>query len=132
MDLGEFLVVHAGIRPARPIKRQTIEDLTQLRIVNGEGSKAGTPRFERYRGKKTVIFGHWVFDAPVVRKNAIGIDTGCVYGGRLTAIILPECRLVSIPALKAYAYKKGRAHVFKNENVWQAPLPWPSVYRRRD
>jgi diadenosine tetraphosphatase ApaH/serine/threonine PP2A family protein phosphatase len=106
-DLSEFVVVHAGIRPGRPIDKQKAEDLTQLRTLNGKRGEAGTPWFERYRGKKTVIFGHWVFNTPMVRKNAVGLDTGCVYGGALTAIILPERRLVSIPALKAYAHKKG-------------------------
>lgn len=109
IDLGEFLVVHAGIRPGRPIERQRIEDLTQLRTLNGRGNEAGTPWFERYRGKRTVIFGHWVFDVPVVKENAIGIDTGCVYGGRLTAVVLPMRRIVSIPALKAYAKRQGGA-----------------------
>jgi len=108
IDLGNYLVVHAGIRPGLPMEKQSVEDLTQLRTLNGPrpGSKAGIPWFERYRGEKTVIFGHWVFDSPLIQANAIGIDTGCVYGGQLTAFILPAIRLVSVPAVKAYV-KKG-------------------------
>lgn len=108
LDLGDYLVVHAGVRPDRPLEEQTVEDLTQLRTLDGPepDSRDGTPWFDRYRGKKIVIFGHWVFDAPLVRDNVIGIDTGCVYGGRLTAIVLPEGRVVSVQAARAYA-KKG-------------------------
>lgn len=108
IDLGDYLVVHAGIRPGLPLEKQTVEDLTQIRTLSASepGSRDGVPWFERYRGEKTVIFGHWVFATPLLRENAVGFDTGCVYGGRLTAVILPESRLVSIPARKAYA-KKG-------------------------
>ena len=108
IDLGDYLVVHAGIRPGRPLEKQTIEDLTQIRALDGPepGSRVGTPWFEHYREEKTVIFGHWVFDAPVVRENAIGIDTGCVYGGHLTAVILPERELASVAARGVYAKQK--------------------------
>lgn len=108
VDLGDYLVIHAGIRPGRALEKQTVEDLTQLRTLDSANpeNRKGTPWFERYRGDKIIIFGHRVFDCPLLRDNAIGIDTGCVYGGRLTAVVLPSGRLVSVPALKAYA-KKG-------------------------
>jgi diadenosine tetraphosphatase ApaH/serine/threonine PP2A family protein phosphatase len=107
IDLGDFVVVHAGVRPGLSLAKQSVEDLTQLRTLNGAPS--GTPWFERYCGKKTVVFGHSVFETPLLKENAIGIDTGCVYGGSLTAVLLPERRLVSIPAVKAYAAKKGES-----------------------
>jgi hypothetical protein len=53
------------------------------------------------------VFGHWARPEPVVRPNAIGLDTGCVYGGELTAVILPERRLVSVPARRVYQKKEG-------------------------
>lgn len=108
IDLGSHLVVHAGIRPGRAMEEQTVEDLTELRALDGNkpGSRIGTPWFDRYEGDKTVIFGHWVFAQPLVRKNAVGIDTGCVYGGKLTALLLPEERLVSVPARKTYASRE--------------------------
>ncbi len=59
------------------------------------------------REKALVVFGHWARPEPVVRKNAIGLDTGCVYGGALTALVLPERRLVSVPARRAYRAKDG-------------------------
>ncbi len=107
LDLGDHLVVHAGIRPGIPLERQSVTDLTSLRTLNGPspGSKVGIPWYERYRGRKTIIFGHWVFKTPLVRANAMGIDTGCVYGGRLTAVVLPEGRMVSVQARSVYARK---------------------------
>ena len=53
------------------------------------------------------MFGHWAKPAPIVRRNAIGLDTGCVYGGALTALILPERRLVSVSARRVYQKKEG-------------------------
>lgn len=91
------LIVHAGIRPNLPLRNQTLEDLTNIRTVNGE------PWFDRYYGNERIVFGHWVSAQPIVRKKAIGIDTGCVYGGRLTALLWPEIKFVSVPARDNYA-----------------------------
>jgi len=45
---------------------------------------------------KRVIFGHTVFKEPYVRPEKIGIDTGAVYGGRLTCLVLPEGEFISV------------------------------------
>ena len=115
IDLDDFLVVHAGVRPGVPMEKQTIEDLTRLRTLGGGGG--GTPWFEKYRGAKAVVFGHRVFDAPLLKEKAMGIDTGCVFGRSLTGVVLPDRRLVSIPALKAYANKEEPAIGREHENV---------------
>ena len=115
IDLEDFLIVHAGIRPGVPLGRQAMEDLTQLRAL--DGGRDGTPWFDKYHGAKTVIFGHRVFDAPMLKENAMGIDTGCVYGRSLTAVVLPDRRLVGIPALKAYASKEENDRGREHENV---------------
>src|SRR3972149_5361423 len=103
IDLGDYLVVHAGIRPGIPMKLQSLMDLTSLRTLNGPspGSKTGIPWHEKYRGRKIIIFGHWVFKTPLVRANAMGIDTGCVYGGHLTTVVLPQGQLMSVRARRA-------------------------------
>lgn len=94
-----FLAVHAGIDPRIPsIGLQSAHDLLTIRIPRG----MEIPWYEAYTGEELIVFGHWASEEPVVRPNAIGLDTGCVYGGSLTALILPEKRLVSVPAERSY------------------------------
>lgn len=109
IDLRDFVIVHSGLRPGVSLEKQKVEDLTQLRSLDA----SGTPWFECYEGK-TAVFGHWVFEAPVLRENAVGIDTGCVYGGSLSAVILPERRIVSVPAVKTYFRKDERSAGHEN------------------
>ena len=98
IDEGSWLAVHAGLDPDLPLVAQDADDLTTIRrLADGH-----TPWYERYLDPRLIVFGHWVRRAPVVRPNAIGLDTGCVYGGALTALVLPERRLVSVPARRTY------------------------------
>jgi Calcineurin-like phosphoesterase len=97
-----FTVVHAGFDPDESLERQTGAQLTTLRRLPG----TGRPWYERYADERLIVFGHWARRRPVVRRNAIGLDTGCVYGVALTAVILPERRLVSVPARRAYRRKE--------------------------
>jgi predicted phosphodiesterase len=102
LDKESFLV-HAGVRPDLPLHQQTAEDLTGIRTVNG------TPWFDLYSGPKTAVFGHWISEEPVIAPHAIGLDTGCVYGGRLTAMIWPERRFVSVKAREDHSEREKRA-----------------------
>jgi protein phosphatase len=56
-----------------------------------------------YRGKALVVHGHTPVTEPVWLNNTVNIDTGCVYGGHLTALRYPERETVSVPA-KAIHY----------------------------
>ena len=103
IDLGTHLVVHAGLRPNVPLYSQTTDDLTELRTLGPDReSDAGTPWYELYDGKKIILFGHWVASKPRHAPKAIGLDTGCVYGGRLTAYVLETGEFVSVPARRVY------------------------------
>ncbi len=97
-----FLVVHGGFDPSESLEWQSRSQLANLRRLPG-----GAPWYESYKDKRLAVFGHWARRAPVVRDNAIGLDTGCVYGVALTALILPERRLVSVPARRAYRRKEN-------------------------
>jgi len=56
-----------------------------------------------YRGRATVVYGHTAVASAEWRTRSIDIDTGCVFGGRLTALRWPERELVSIAASRAHA-----------------------------
>lgn len=103
IDLGSHLVVHAGIRPGRPLHEQSLEDLTELRTLGPDRtSRQGLPWYEVYDEDKVVLFGHWPSREPRRAKRAIGLDTGCVYGYRLTAYVIETGEFVSVPANRAY------------------------------
>ncbi|MBA4353485.1 MAG: serine/threonine protein phosphatase [Novosphingobium sp.] len=75
--IGDYLFVHAGIRPGVPLDQQMVPD---LRWIRGEFLDHGAPH------SHLVIHGHTIAGDPVVRSNRIGIDTGAFASGRLTAI----------------------------------------------
>jgi diadenosine tetraphosphatase ApaH/serine/threonine PP2A family protein phosphatase len=103
IDLGAHLVVHAGVRPGVSLKHQMAADLTELRTMGANpAGKRGLPWYRVYRGRKIVLFGHWPADAPRRGPRAIGLDTGCVYGGSLTGFIIDTNQFVSVPARRAY------------------------------
>ena len=103
IDLGRHLVVHAGLRPNVALHSQTTDDLTELRTLGPDRtSREGTPWYDVYDGEKIVFFGHWPAPEPRRGPKAIGLDTGCVYGHRLTAYIIEAGKLVSVPARRVY------------------------------
>ena len=104
LDLNKALIIHAGLRPNIPLWEQRKIDLVKLRRIEPEDK----PWHDFYRDSKPVVFGHWVRREPLVLKNVIGLDTGCVYGGSLSAYILPEEKIVRIPARKTYVARKDR------------------------
>jgi serine/threonine protein phosphatase 1 len=76
-----YIYVHAGVRPGVPMFRQERNDLVWIRdefIFSPTGLD------------KKVVFGHTPFGRPFVKNDKIGVDTGAIYGGVLTALQLPE------------------------------------------
>jgi len=103
IDLNTHLVVHAGLRPGVALHSQTTDDLTELRTLGPDKtSRDGTPWYDVYGGEKIVLFGHWPAAEPRLGHNAIGLDTGCVYGHKLTALIIETGEFVAVPARQAY------------------------------
>jgi hypothetical protein len=119
IDLPEpgLRVVHAGVVPGVPFEELDPAIVTRIRSVGEDGApseKWGTPWGAKYKGPPHVVFGHNARAVPQLHPDATGLDTGCVYGGRLTALVLsagvpvppPGERdqvLVSVQAERAYA-----------------------------
>lgn len=110
-------IVHAGIHPGRPFEDQDAWTLLHIRSVNGDGTASDKPGdaswSESYRASPHIVFGHDARRGLQLRKHATGLDSACVYGNSLTALVLssgqrvphPQQRadlLVSVPAKAAY------------------------------
>lgn len=106
-DRGALVVTHAGIkswmvgRDSPRVRRFSLNgDMT------GEARELGPavdPAWARsYAGRAIVVYGHTPVPEARWARRTINIDTGCVFGGRLTALRYPEMELVSVPAARAY------------------------------
>jgi len=104
---ADTVVVHAGAVPGVPFEKQTREHLTTMRSIDHDGNPTkkieGRPWAAVWPGPERIVFGHDAIRGLQRHRFAIGLDTGCVYGRRLTALLLPERRLVSVEARRAYA-----------------------------
>jgi serine/threonine protein phosphatase 1 len=88
-ETDRYIFVHAGLRPGIALRDQDPVDLTWIR---GEFISSD------YDFGKTVIFGHTSqLFRPYVDSRKIGIDTGAVYGGKLTCLELPGIRFHQVP-----------------------------------
>jgi hypothetical protein len=104
----EALVVHAGLVPQIPIEQQEPAMLMNLRSIRADGSGSKKPDDgvlwgNLWLGPELVLFGHHAGAGLQMYPHAIGLDTGCVYGGKLSACILPERHIVSVPARRQYS-----------------------------
>lgn len=126
----DIVAVHAGLHPAwkepevvarpledairrglLPLDDAALRFMTTVRHCDATGrrprddSRPGpgfAPWDEFYRGERTVVFGHWAMRGLVRRARVRGLDTGCVWGGALSAWIAEEERIVSVPARCAH------------------------------
>ena len=84
-ETNDYIFVHAGLRPYISISEQGPEDLLWIRSHFLKSS---------YDWGKRVIFGHTPFSVPLIDVNKVGIDTGAVYGGRLTCLVIPDFEFI--------------------------------------
>lgn len=111
LDVGSHIVVHAGLRPGISLADQSEEDLTELRTLGADRTnREGVPWYELYNDPKTALFGHWPAPEPRRGPAAIGLDTGCVYGYRLTAYVIETGEFVSVAAQEAYDRRDDRSN----------------------
>lgn len=111
------VVLHAGVLPGIPIAKQDPRTLLHCQNICPPNKRSYWPskspagyRFwtNYWKGPERIIFGHTVLDKPLVSEFAVGIDTGCVFGLSLTALILPDWEVVSVPARKVHHFSARR------------------------
>lgn len=112
LDGGRLVAAHAGL-PGRLHGSQSSEatDFALYGAATGGTDEFGLPvRLNwaaDYEGEAIVVYGHTPVVEPVWLGRTIDIDTGCVFGGSLTALRYPELETVSVAAARAYARKGG-------------------------
>ena len=116
-DLGTVFV-HAGMEARGRLTEQDPWVMMTLRSILPD-SKVSTrcyhrhPWAKQWKGPMTVVFGHDAARGLQKYESAVGLDTGCVYGGRLTAYELPEKIFHSVPARRTYLkFGQSRSHKF--------------------
>jgi hypothetical protein len=112
LELEAALVVHAGLLPGLPLERQPRHLLLNLRSFDEAGEpstrvEGGVPWASRWPGPRRVLFGHDALRGLQRHPHALGLDTGCVYGGALTAAWLPGEALVQVKARKVWRPPDG-------------------------
>jgi protein phosphatase len=107
-DDGKLVVAHAGMKAEMQGRGSgKVRDFALYGETTGETDEFGLPvRWNwaaEYRGRAIVVYGHTPVPEAEWLNRTINIDTGCVFGGRLTALRYPEKELVSVPAEATYA-----------------------------
>lgn len=108
LDGGKLVVAHAGLKEELQGRGSgVVRAFAMYGETTGESDEFGLPvRYNwaaDYRGKAHVVYGHTPVPTPEWLNRTINIDTGCVFGGKLTALRWPEKELVSVPAQRPYA-----------------------------
>jgi protein phosphatase len=107
LDGGRLVVAHAGLKEAYHGRASgRVRSFALYGDTTGETDEYGLPvRYpwaEEYRGRAVVVYGHTPTTRPTWLNNTICVDTGCVFGGSLTALRYPERELVSVPAERVW------------------------------
>jgi protein phosphatase len=106
-DGGNLVVAHAGLKEDMHGRGSgAVRAFCMYGETTGETDEFGLPvRYNwarDYRGRAMVVYGHTPVASAEWLNNTICVDTGCVFGGSLTALRYPERELVSVPAARVY------------------------------
>jgi protein phosphatase len=107
LDDGKLVVAHAGMKEEMQGRGSgKVRDFALYGETTGETDEFGLPVrvnwAAEYRGRATVVYGHTPVPEPEWLNRTVNIDTGCVFGGHLTALRYPEKEFVSVPANQTY------------------------------
>ncbi len=103
----DALFVHGGLIQGVQLRKQNPRLMMNMRSILPDGTVTSKhygewPWARMWEGPQTVFFGHDAQRGLQIHEHGIGLDTGCVYGKRLTACVLPERQLVSVACCKPY------------------------------
>jgi protein phosphatase len=121
LDDGRLVVAHAGLKEVLQGRGSgAVRDFALFGETTGETDEFGLPvRYNwaaEYRGRAMVVYGHTPVPEPEWLNRTVNIDTGCVFGGRLTALRYPEKEFVSVPAARAY-YESAKPFLPEEEKA---------------
>lgn len=107
LDQGRLVVAHAGMRAELQNRSSgRVREFALYGETTGEIDEFGLPVranwAAEYRGRAQVVYGHTPVPAAEWLNGTICLDTGCVFGGKLTALRYPEQELISVPAARVY------------------------------
>jgi protein phosphatase len=107
LDDGKLVVAHAGMKEEMQGRGSgAVRSFALYGETTGEVDSYGLPvRLDwaaEYRGRAMVVYGHTPTPAAEWINDTICVDTGCVFGGKLTALRYPERELVEVPAARVY------------------------------
>lgn len=111
LDHGRLVVAHAGMKESMQGRGSgAVREFALYGETTGETDEFGLPVRHNwageYRGKAAVVYGHTPVPEPEWLNNTVCIDTGCVFGGSLTALRWPERKFVTVHARAKYAESK--------------------------
>ncbi|MDN4073675.1 bis(5'-nucleosyl)-tetraphosphatase PrpE [Fictibacillus terranigra] len=114
LDHGQLVVAHAGIREDLIGKSgKKVESFVLYGDITGKTNPDGTPVRKdwssQYHGQAYIVYGHTPVLEPREINGTINIDTGCVFGNRLTALRYPERQTVSVPSSMRFVEEKFRS-----------------------
>ncbi|MDR1299986.1 MAG: metallophosphoesterase [Oscillospiraceae bacterium] len=106
-DGGKLVIAHAGLKEEfHGLCSPEVRHFCLYGDTTGERDEHGfpvrRPWMDSYRGSALVVYGHTPLSEVLETNNTVCIDTGCVFGGALTALRYPERELVSVTAARAY------------------------------
>ncbi len=107
LDDGRLVVAHAGMKAEMQGRGSgKVREFALYGETTGETDEFGLPVCfnwaAEYRGQAMVVYGHTPVPEPDWLNCTVNIDTGCVFGGKLTALRYPEKEFVSVPAVRTY------------------------------
>ena len=129
LDGGRLVVAHAGMKAEMQGRGSAkVRDFALYGETTGETDEFGLPvRLNwaaEYRGAAAVVYGHTPVPEPEWLNRTANVDTGCVFGGKLTALRYPEREFVSVPA--------ARTHCEPSRPFLPADAPAPTLTAQQE